>query len=51
MKCPKPKKVYVQIECKLEGDSYRFNEGIIIVLLGLVISSVFMAAMYKMQNL
>jgi hypothetical protein len=47
----KAKKVYVQIECKLEVGSNRFGEGFIVVGLGIVISGVFMAAMYKMQDL
>ena len=42
------KKVYVQIECRLDEGSNRFGEGFIVVGLGIVISGVFMAAMYKM---
>jgi len=45
------KKVYVQIECRLDEGSNRFGEGFIVVGLGIVISGVFMAALYKMADL
>jgi hypothetical protein len=50
-KARKAKKVYVQIECRLDEGSNRFGEGFIIVGLGILISGVFMVAMYKMQSL